>query len=83
MFKKDSIVGNVLSNKSVIVCRVVGFIDAGDGTTMYRLTDAREVRDDAWLIENNRTWAAPEENVRPHDADCDVCHKDGLVIFKG
>ncbi len=81
---KGQIVENVIQlpgNKSkTIVCRVIEFVDA---VGMYRLTDARETRDDAWLIAHDRTWAAPIENIRAHDSDCDVCHKDGLVSFRG
>lgn len=74
------IVENVLpNNKGVIVCRVIELNVAG--TEMVRLTDVRETRSDAWLIANDRTWAAPIENLRGHDGDCVVCHKDGLVVF--
>jgi hypothetical protein len=74
------IVENKLSNGKVIVCRVVEFVES---VGMYRLTDARETRDDAWLIEHNRTWAAPMENIGPHDGDCVICYKDGLVWLAG
>ncbi len=73
-----SIVENKLSNGQVIVCRVMGFIES---VQMFRLTDAREARLDSWLIENNRTWAAPIENIGPHDSDCVVCHQDGLITM--
>lgn len=80
---KNQIVENVLpGSKSVVVCRVVEASLFGDHN-LVRLTDARETRDDAWLIANDRTWAAPLENLRQHDADCIVCHKDGLVAFGG
>lgn len=81
MLKVGQIVENVLSNKSVIVCRVIALNVAG--TEMARLTDARETRDDVWLIKNDRTWAAPIENIRFHDDGCAVCHKDGLVWIGG
>lgn len=74
------IVENKLTNGQVIVCRVLGFIES---VGMFRLTDARETKPDAWLIENNRTWAAPIENIGPHDLDCEVCHQDGLIFFRG
>lgn len=77
--QKGQIVENVIQTKrgeERVVCRVIGFVDS---VGMYRLTDARETREDAWLIANDRTWAAPIENIRSHDADCAVCHKDGLV----
>lgn len=77
---KGQIVENKLSNGKVIVCRVVEFIET---VGMYRLTDARETGSDASLIERNLTWAAPIENIQPHDNDCLVCHKDGLVSFNG
>lgn len=80
-FKNGQIVENKLpgaKKPTVIVCRVIEFVDA---VGMYRVTDARETRPDAWLIANNRTWAAPAENLAAHDADCGVCHKDGLVVF--
>lgn len=76
---KGQTVENKLSNGKVIVCRVVEFIES---VGMWRLTDALETRDDAWLIAHDRTWAAPLENIAPHfSADCVVCHKDGLVGF--
>jgi hypothetical protein len=78
--KPGQIVENKLSNGSVVVCRVVEFIESAQ---MWRLTDARETKPDAWLIANNRTWAAPMENIGRHDSDCLVCHKDGLVAFRG
>lgn len=75
------IVENKLSNGQSVVCRVVEFIES---VQMWRLTDALEVRDDKWLIEHNRTWAAPIENIGPHfSADCAICHKDGLVSVGG
>ncbi len=76
------IVENRLQNqaKSVVVCRVVEFIES---VQMWRVTDARETRPDAWLIANDRTWAVPVENIGPHDIDCVVCHKDGLVRIGG
>lgn len=81
---KNQIVENVLpGSKSVVVCRVVDADLVVAGSKFVRLTDARETRDDAWLIANNRTWAAPMENIRHHDEDCLVCHKDGLVVLGG
>ena len=77
--QKGQIVENKISTGDTIVCRVIELNVAG--TDMVRLTDVRETRDDAWLIKNNRTWAAPLENIRAHDSDCLVCHKDGLVNF--
>lgn len=74
------IVENKLSNGSVIVCRVIEFIES---VQMYRLADARETKPDAWLIKNNRTWAAPLENIAAHDLDCAVCHTDGLIFLGG
>ena len=77
---KNQIVENVLpNNKGVIVCRVIELNVAG--TDMVRLTYARETRSDAWLIANNKTWAAPVENIKWHDDACTFCHKDGLVSF--
>lgn len=79
--QKGQIVENVIQTKrgeERIVCRVIGFVES---VGMYRLTDARETATDEWLIQNARTWAAPLENIKPHDADCVVCHKDGLVNF--
>lgn len=79
--KAGMIVENKLSNGQSVVCRVVGFIES---VQMWRLTDALEVRDDAWLIEHNRTWAAPIENIVPHFSEsCEICHKDGLISFNG
>jgi len=78
--KAGMIVENKLSNGSVILCRVVEFIES---VGMWRLTDARETQSDAQLIKNNKTWAAPLENISAHDVDCDYCHKDGLISFRG
>lgn len=76
----NQIVENVLpNNKGVIVCRVVELNVAG--TNMVRLTEACETRDNAWLIKNDRTWAAPLENIRYHDENCIECHKEGLIYF--
>ena len=44
----------------LIECRVVECVAS---VGMYRLTDARETKPDAWLIKNNRTWAAPAKNI--------------------
>lgn len=74
----ENIITETGGKKHPIVCRIVEFVES---IQMWRLADARETRDDAWLIANNRTWAAPIENIRPHDGDCSVCHKDGLVIL--
>lgn len=49
---------NRLSNGSKVVVRVLGLNVAG--TSMVRVTDARESRPDAWLIEHNRTWVSFE-----------------------
>ena len=78
--KAGQIVENKLSNGRIVVCRVVEFVSS---VQMWRLTDARETRSDEWLIKNNRTWAAPIENIGPHDAECAVCHEDGLVFLGG
>lgn len=78
--KTGMILENKLSNGQSIVVRVVGFIDS---VQMWRVTDALEVKDDKWLIEHNRTWAAPNENLVPHDPECAICHKDGLIYFGG
>lgn len=75
------IVENKLSNGRSVVCRVIEFVES---VQMWRLTDALETRDDKWLIEHNRTWAAPLENIHPHDTEnCVVCHENGLVTLGG
>ena len=69
------IVENKLSNGQVIVVRVMEFITS---VGMWRVTDACETRPDAWLVEHNRTWAVPLENLGPRYI-AHVTHKDGLV----
>ncbi len=83
MFKPGQIVENHLVNGSVIICRVIGKLDFIGAEGMYRLADARETATDAELIRTDRTWGAPVENIKPHDNECLVCHKDGLVFFGG
>ena len=79
--KPGMILENKLSNGQSVVVRVVEFVHA---VQMWRVTDALETKDDRWLINHNRTWAAPTENLIPHfSEDCAVCHKDGLVTFGG
>ena len=66
--------------ESVVIVKVLG--DAPHG--MLRVAD---VRDCAFtttthqLIQSDKTWAVPVENLRQHDADCKFCHKDGLVTI--
>lgn len=82
--KAGEIVENVLSNGSVIVCRVIGLIKLSDGSTMFRLVDVRNDNgaSDKQLIARNKTWAAPVENIRIHFSDdCAVCHKNGLIFL--
>lgn len=74
------ILENKLANGSIVVVRVLGWIES---VQMWRVTDARETKSDAWLIENQRTWAVPIENLVRHDADCMVCHEQGLIYFGG
>lgn len=74
--KAGQIVENQLSNGQKVTCRVVGFIDS---VGMYRLTDARETRSDEWLIKNNKTWAAPIENIEPVKGP--MIHKTGLITL--
>lgn len=76
-FQVDDMVVNTLSNGAKIVCRVVELNVAG--TDMVRVCYAQETRPDAWLIANNKTWAAPIENLETTDEF--VRHKNGLVIF--
>jgi hypothetical protein len=82
-FKAGQIVENVLPNGAVIVCRVIEEIRLSDGSLNYRLVDVQDDRgaSDKQLIARNKTWAAPAENIRHHEADCQVCHKDGLVFL--
>lgn len=74
--QNGTLVQNKLSNGSIVICRVIEFIES---VGMYRLTDARETRPDAWLISHNRTWAAPLENIQPVDGP--VQHTTGLVTL--
>lgn len=76
-FQIGQIVENRIPNGSIIICRVVGYLTSGD----YRLTDARETASFDKLIETDKTWVAPEENVYWHDSECSVCHKDGLIYL--
>lgn len=78
-FQPGQLVENRLLNGSVIVCRVVEKLTRPGMEGMFRLTDARETATDRQLIARGRTWAAPVENIVPHDAECLTCHKDGLV----
>ncbi len=77
------ILENALPNTARVlaVVRVIGYVES---VQMWRVTHTYETRPDAWLIENDRTWAVPAENLRPHDeAGCEVCHKSGLVALGG
>lgn len=82
------ILKNKLSNGSVVMVRVMGLNVAG--TEMVRVCDSRESLPDAYLIEKNRTWAAPLENL-VSDAETKTLtekelqpmnHKEALVHFK-
>ena len=70
----------VSGRESVVVVKVLG--DAPNG--MLRVADVRDCTFNTTahqLIQSDKTWAVPLENLRQHDADCKVCHKDGLVII--
>ena len=58
--KTGMVVKNNLSNGQSITVRVMEFVQA---VQMFRVTDARETDSDAKLIERNRTWAVPIENL--------------------
>jgi hypothetical protein len=76
-------VENRIPNSSiVIVCRVVEKLDSVS-KGMWRLVDLSDDngKSDKKLIEQSLTWGCPEENIFHHDAECIVCHKDGLVSF--
>jgi orotate phosphoribosyltransferase-like protein len=82
-FAKGEIVENfftVNGRESVIVCKVIETLADGH----VRIADLRDcvfgVTSHA-LIESNKTWGAPVENLRVHDTDCKYCHKDGLVAM--
>jgi len=51
---------NRLANGAGIEVRVVEFIES---VNMWRVTDARETHDDKTLIEFDRTWACPIDNL--------------------
>ena len=78
MYQPNEILENRLPSGSVVVVRVVEMLDNG----MARVADVRdwtfEMTPSA-LIEADLTWACPVENLYDHPADCQVCHKDGLV----
>jgi len=91
--KKNQIVENILKLGSLnqkattITCRVIepNLSRIGE-PCMARICDARETRDDEWLIANNRTWAAPFSNLWyvADDKGADlISHKNGLVTFSG
>ena len=83
LFNKNQIVENHLPNGKVIVCKVIESL-AQIEPGLYRLADVRDCDFNttaAKLIAKNKTWAAPAQNIRPHDADCQICHKNGLVAF--
>lgn len=70
----------VSGRESVIVVNVLG--DAPHG--MVRVADVRDcalttTTND--LIQSDKTWAVLIQNLRRHDADCEFCHKNGLVIM--
>jgi orotate phosphoribosyltransferase-like protein len=80
-FAKGEIVENfftVNGRESIIVCKVIETLSNGD----VRIADLRDcgfgVTSHA-LIQSNKTWGAPASNLRVHDADCTLCHKDGLL----
>lgn len=82
-YQPGQIVENVLSNGKVVVCRVIEALDFPGAENSYRVTDAQETESNPVLIKTNRTWAAPAENLRPHDKECYLCgHKNGLVTFR-
>lgn len=83
---KNQIVLNVLTllggQTQAIECRVIEpSLKHLGSEPMARLCDARETRDDAWLIANNRTWAAPLGNIRQLDGG--LVHSTGLVVLGG
>lgn len=68
----------VAGRESVIVVKVLGQLDNGQ----VRVADLRDCsfgKTAQQLIRANKTWAVPAENLRGHDADCQYCHKQGLV----
>ena len=70
----------VSGRESIVVVKVLG--DAPHG--MLRVADVRDctfTTTTHQLIQSDKTWAVPVENLRQHDADCKFCHKDGLVII--
>ena len=82
------ILKNKLSNGQVIVVRVMALNVAG--TNMPRVCDNRESLPDGYLIEKNRTWAAPLENLVDDEetkslseaANTPMNHKDALVQWR-
>jgi hypothetical protein len=84
----DQILKNVLANGSEVIVRVMS-LNVAD-TEMVRVCDYRETLPDGYLIEKNKTWAAPLENLRSDDetkrltekAFEPMSHKDSLIHWK-
>lgn len=85
--KKNQILENFLpgaSNPSAPVVRVIeASLERIGHPDMARVTSAYETKDDAWLIANNRTWAAPHANLRPVQDVDPWSHSSGLVLLGG
>lgn len=79
-FSVGQIVENHLPSGKVIVCRIVEDLSRA-GRREWRIADVRDGGTDRQLIARRKTWVCPEANLRPHDADCGVCHRDGLVVL--
>ncbi len=68
------------SREAVVVVKVLEHLSNGD----VRVADVRDCSFGVTthqLIQADKTWGVPTKNLRGHDADCKVCHKDGLVYI--
>lgn len=82
---KSFAVGTIAENfftvggrERVIVVKVLGEAPHG----MLRVADVQDCTFGVTthqLIQADKTWAVPVQNLRAHDADCTFCHKNGLV----
>ena len=78
LYPVGSILENVVNGRSLGVVRVIEHMPSGD----YRVADVRDVGTDRQLIARNKTYGAPESNLKPHEsASCGVCYKTGLVTL--
>jgi hypothetical protein len=82
------ILKNVLSNGQIIIVRVMSLNVANSG--MPRVCDNREILPDNYLIEKNKTWACPVENLIEDSETKELTeksmvpmsHKDSLIHWK-